>query len=644
MNEIRLLELNLRNFKGIKSLELKPDGKNLFVYGENATGKTTIMDAFIWLLFDKDSTNSSNFNIKTLDKEGNVTHGLEHEVTGILTIDGKVIELQKIYKEKWTKKRGQTESELTGHNTDHFINGVPKKKSEYNDYLSQIIDEDTFKIVTNPLYFNKNIDWKKRRNIALEICGEVSVEEIIGENEDLKELKPLLEDKTIDDLKAEMKSRRTKLNEELKSIPYRIDEISRTNEVIDPIPLIREKTVLEDKLSDIKNAKSIDLEPKLKNIKNSVSFLESESKRLLQEQSQELRDKLNELYEFKGKKDKETYELTLPTLDKNRSQIEILEATKLRIKENMNMLRESFKEISSKTFDEGSTVCPTCKQSLPVENIESLREHFEIEKATELNNINAKGKELKAAVEELESELTDLIAVRNKLNIEHLESEKEITKIESDIKAIQEQLSNIDITKNKEWLKIQADITKLNKEQSELIDLMKGQDNAAQISTLQIQIDGINTKLAKLDLIKDNDKRIEELKVRERELSEMVVDTEKIEFLCDQFTIARANLLEDRLSSKFKLVRFKLFDLQVNGGTSDTFITTVDGVPFEDLNNAMKINAGLDIINTLADYYNFKAPIFIDNRESVNQIIEVNSQVINLIVSKDKKLKVEVCE
>lgn len=641
MNEIRLLELNLRNFKGIKSLELKPDGKNLFVYGENATGKTTIMDAFIWLLFDKDSTNSSNFNIKTLDKEGNVTHGLEHEVTGILTIDGKVIELQKIYKEKWTKKRGQTESELTGHNTDHFINGVPKKKSEYNDYLSKIVDEDTFKIVTNPLYFNKNIDWKKRRNIALEICGEVSVEEIIAENEDLKALEPLLEDKSIDDLKAEMKARRAKINEELKSIPYRIDELSRETEVIDPIPLIRDKAVLEDKLSDIKNAKNIDFEPKLKNIKNSISFLESESKRIIQEQSQDLRDKLNGLYEARGRIDKELFGF-LPVLRKNASQMETVEDKKSRITENMDMLRDSFKEISAKVFDENSTICPTCNQSLPIENIDSLKEHFEIEKATELNNINVKGKELKEIVVGLDKTLEELQAEKQTLDNNHKTVSEKLDNIDNEISKVQNQLNTIDISKNEEWVKVQAEITKLNKEQSELIDLMKEQDNGSQITTLQIQIDGINTKLAKLDLIKDNDKRIEELKVRERELSEMVVETEKIEFLCDQFTIARADLLEDKLSSKFKLVRFKLFDLQVNGGTSDTFVTTVDGVPFEDLNNAMRINAGLDIINTLADYYNFKAPIFIDNRESVNEIIEVNSQVINLIVSRDKKLRMEV--
>lgn len=241
MNEIKILELTLRNFKGIKDFTLSPEGKNVNVYGDNATGKTTVMDAFIWLLFDKDSQNSSNFNVKTLDRLGHVIHGLEHEVSAKLEIDGKVIELQKIYKEKWTKKRGEAEKTLTGHTTDYFINGVPKKKSEYESYLNHIIDEDTFKILTNPLFFNTNLHWKDRRNLALNICGEVDQEEIFKKDKKLVELKPKLEDKTIDDLKAEMTSRRRKLNEELKSIPYRIDELSRENIEIDVETLAKEK-------------------------------------------------------------------------------------------------------------------------------------------------------------------------------------------------------------------------------------------------------------------------------------------------------------------------------------------------------------------------------------------------------------------
>ena len=223
MSKIKIIELSLRNFKGIKELKLTPKRKDMYIYGKNEAGKTTIMDAFIWLLFDKDSSNNSNFSIKTLNGEGNPIHMLEHEVLAKLSVDEKEIELQKIYKEKWTKKRGQANSELTGHTTDYFINGVPKKKSEYTDYLSNIISEDLFKILTNPLYFNEKLKWQDRREIALKICGDIDDAEVIRKGEKLKPLRELLSEKTLQDLKAEMAAKRKKLNDELKSIPVRID-------------------------------------------------------------------------------------------------------------------------------------------------------------------------------------------------------------------------------------------------------------------------------------------------------------------------------------------------------------------------------------------------------------------------------------
>ena len=183
---------------------------------------------------------------------------------------------------------------------------------------------------------------------------------------------------------------------------------------------------------------------------------------------------------------------------------------------------------------------------------------------------------------------------------------------------------------------IQEKIMKLNKEKEELEKLKIDQDNTKEVMELENQIAEINKELARVDLAKENEKRIQELKDRERELAERTAETEKIEYLCDQYVITQAKLLEDKLNSKFKTVKFKLFDIQVNGGINETFETTVNGVPFNDLNNAAKINAGLDIINTLTDYFDCKAPIFIDNRESVNEILDVKSQVINLIVSKDK--------
>lgn len=641
MSEIKLLKLNLRNFKGIKDFTLSPEGKNVNVYGDNATGKTTIMDAFLWLLFDKDSQNSSNFNIKTLDEKGNVIHGLEHEVKAKLEINKKVIELQKIYKEKWTKKRGEAERTLTGHTTDYFINDVPKKKSEYENYLSQIIDEDTFKILTNPLYFNTNLHWKDRRNLALNICGEVDPEEVFKKDRSLIELRPKLEDKTIDELKAEMASRRRKLNEELKSIPYRIDELSREYVEVDVEALTKEKKELESKLDEIKNSKGIDYNFRLRGINGSVELLENELKKIEQDITRDLRKALDDSMEQKSKVSKDYYQAKAE-LEENAFKINKLEKTISELTKEIKELRNRFKEVASSKFDEGLTICPTCNQELPKQDIQSLMKVFEDSKKEELDVINEAGKAVKQDLLKATDKLEGLKSIQGHKQevVEKLETELAV--IDLDIKNFEERIAKADVTELEKYKEIQEKLSKLHSEKEEVKKLAEQQDNSKQILELENQITEINKDLARVDLIKENEKRIQELKDRERELANMVANTEKIEFLCDQYIITKAELLEDKLNSKFKTVKFKLFDIQVNGGINETFVTTVNGVPFEDLNNAMKINAGLDIINTLTDYYNFKAPIFIDNRESVNEIIDVKSQVINLIVSKHKTLRVEV--
>ncbi len=643
MSEIKILELNLRNFKGIKDFTLSPEGKNVNVYGDNATGKTTLMDAFTWLLFDKDSQNSSSFNVKTLDKNGNVIHGLEHEVSAKLEIDGKHVELQKIYKEKWTKKRGEAERTLTGHTTDYFINNVPKKKSEYENYLSQIIDEDTFKILTNPLHFNTNLHWKDRRNLALGLCGEIDQEEVFKKDTKLVELKPLLEDKTIDDLKAEMTSRRRKLNKELESIPYRIDELVREDNEIDVKALTGERKELETKLCEVKNSDGIDYDFRIRAINGGIESLKNRTKLLEQELTKELRQQLDTAME-EGSKLKKDYYQANGELEESTLKIERLEKTIPALDERVNELRDRFKKIAEEEFNQDSTICPTCKQKLPDEDIEKHIKEFEKNKKEELGLINDEGKATKQDLIKAQKELEELLHSQKAIEKTVKELKSKIDTKANEVKTIEQKIAKADITSTPEYKEIQLKLVELNTEKNEISKLAEQQDTSKQVLELETKISEINKELARVDLVKENEKRIEELKDRERELAQMVAKTEKIEFLCEQYIIKKAELLEDKLNSRFETVKFKLFDIQVNGGINETFVTTVNGVPFEDLNNAMRINAGLDIINTLTDYYNFKAPIFIDNRESVNEIVDVRSQVINLIVSKDKKLRVEVCE
>lgn len=224
---MRIKKLILRNFKGLKKYEVE-FSRETSLYGTNGTGKTTVMDAYHWLLFGKDSQDRQNFNIKTLDKNNNPLHKLEHEVEGVFEHENKEFTLRRTFKEKWVKKRGATEAEFSGHETEFHINDVPKKKEEYQAYINSIVSEDVFKMVSHPLYFS-SLRWDKQREILFEMAGQVSDEVIAGDETKYRELLATMakKDTTLSEYKRELAERKKKIRKELESIPARIDENDR---------------------------------------------------------------------------------------------------------------------------------------------------------------------------------------------------------------------------------------------------------------------------------------------------------------------------------------------------------------------------------------------------------------------------------
>ena len=223
--EIVIKKLSFKNFKGFKGKEIDFEKDVTNISGDNATGKTTIFDGFSWLLWGKDSQNRKDYEIKPYQEDGENIHNVETSVEGVLSIDGKENVLKRVYKEVWKKKRGSNDSEFSGHTTDFYINEVPRKKKEYEDFISEIVSEDEFNLLSNPMYFNTIIDKKERRKILLSLVDDVSPDDIFKINEDLKELD--LENYTIDELKSMAKSTCKKINEKLIEIPARIDELNK---------------------------------------------------------------------------------------------------------------------------------------------------------------------------------------------------------------------------------------------------------------------------------------------------------------------------------------------------------------------------------------------------------------------------------
>lgn len=649
---MKLLKLKLKNFKGIKSLELKANGENLKIFGDNATGKTTVYDSFLWLLFDKDSQNKSDFAIKTLDKHGNVIHKLDHEVEGTFLVDGDEIVLRKVYREKWVKPRGKVEQEFGGHETDYFVDGVPVKKNEYTKKVAEIAPEEQFKLLTSPTYFNEQMRWQDRRQVLLEVCGDVTDEDVIKANGELAGLPKILGKHSLDDYKKIIASRRAEINKELDRVPIRIDEV---HQGLPDISAIENPDAIEsdlEKLAKAKAEKEAELAALLSGsnqgeIKQKIAELEAEMLTIETAYKREHAKKVGEI-EAKIKDCQDTIRDMQYKVSTKKAALESSGKAVETLEKSIADLRDKWHEVNGQELelcvDES---CPTCGQGLPADKVQEARDkataEFNATKAQKLADINDAGKAAKQELEKVTTKIADL--------------EKEIAEHESSLERLAEGNAelNADLAKINaafEDYKEQDNYKKLLAEKDKLHKALAGDQEGigpekeriqAEINTIKIAEDAVNQAKANLAAHKQGEKRIAELEAQQ---SVLAAEFEKLEqelYLIELFIRTKVGLLTERINSKFKFARFKLFEEQVNGGLAEVCETTYNGVPYSSgLNNAARINVGLDIINTLAEHYGFAPPVFIDNAEAVTELIPVEGQLISLIVSeKDKALRVE---
>ena len=647
---IELAKLELLNFKGIKELTIE-FGKETNICGRNETGKTTIFDSFTWLLFGKDSTNRSDFNIKTLDKNGEFIHGLDHQVTGILFVGGKKVILRRLLKENWVKKRGSAEAIFSGNTTEYFINEEPKKEKDYKEYINSLIDENVFKLLTNPMHFNVNTSWQDRRKILLSIVGDVSDEEVINNSIKLKDLPGLLNGNSIDSFKAIIASKKKKLNEQLKAIPIRIDEINRNLPVlaksVDYELLEKERASIKGELNVVESQLEsqqrvaddfIKRQSELSVKKNKLKDLELQIEK---DSMKALNDMNIRLIDFGYKKDNIERRIKQDTeiIAKNQDEIQ-------KLQDEMQKYRDEYKVVFEEPFnepDKENFVCPTCKQDLPKEDIESqisgLLANFKSNKLKKLEEITNQGKWRKSKVKQLQEE-------NDKLNILVEDNQNDFFKLNEEIKLTQASLNeeknkereSIDYRSNTEYAALEDEIKKIEKN---LLPVNQDGRVRQKREELQDRLQEINTVLSNKQVIEDSKSRIKELEDEERIFSQQIAELEGQEFLAEEFIKAKVSMLENKINNTFKYVTFKMFDVQINGGITETCQALIKGVPFADANNAGKINAGLDIIEAMSKYYDTYCPVFIDNAESVNELIVISGQLIRLVVTEDKSLKIE---
>ena len=643
-------KIEIKNFKGIKN-KIIEFGEKTHICGANATGKSTIIDAYNWCLFGKNAAGDATTEWVKPIIDGEQQRGIDTSVT--VTLGG--VEYTRTQKEKWVKKRGETEREYSGNTTVFEIDGVPKKKSEFAAIIKEKIGEaEDIRIMTTIGEFLK-IDWKKRREILIG-SGDLST---IQADIDNKKASLRKTNKQVEELQA-------KLEEVAETA--RPDEYEEATTKLEQINAEIAKTTAEIAATESNNGKAL----KVQKIKSELELLKKdlEAARLkdteaLREEIATIKNKLLNIgseraaekakfeakkQEAKNKKDKLDFEV-----EKLNQRIEEEKKQLEELREKKSALAEEYIAERMKEY-ETVGVCSCCGQELPEEAKKEHRERFNITKAEKLEQITNKGLSIKNKIEEKDAILKNLekdktAALGEALSIEITDEYKEHGKtpeeleLENKIKELQNKLDEAKNNPGKEERKIHEKIKEKDEELQNTEQEATSDDTEElkeTLAKLKEERTAAQQKQNEEFQAKEQNARLKELQKAHKDTAETAAALEREIDKAEEKLKKEIETQEKELSDRFKMTKWKLYEQQINGGVKPVCKAYFNGVEYNHLNTAAKINIGLDIAETLCKERGLDLPIFIDNAEAVNNINETEMQTIEFRVTTDPELKTEI--
>lgn len=645
---IKLKKLRMIYFKGFKDFEVDFSDRTV-ISGRNTSGKSTVFDAWSWLLFGKDSLGNADFQIKTI-QNGEVIEKVDHEVYGELEINGSITTLKRILRENWVKPRGQEYEYLKGNETKCFFDGVPLSVTDFQKRVNDIVDESLFKLITNTNYFH-SLKKEDRRNILVSLAGEITNESIAADHPEFEEILSLLNNSTSEDVKSRIGAEKKRIKESLDDIPVRIDELKKgMPEAVDYKSIEKkiegkknELSEIDKSLSDRQEAVKAQIE-KANAKRKEVGELRLKQQDILIEAELEatriVSDKNKDFYNYKSvltEKNEKSTRAERRVIEK-KNDISDVNFKLSELQRQREKFVEQWKEESAKKFTkkDGCLICPLynheCTDSEALfqfsKGTTDAEQEFNTRKTKRLNEINKDGSNVKEKIElhnkTLSAYESELIALKSEHEsiFNDYQAFAKMTPVEQKAEPVVKE--NIP-----EWVEIETQIKAIQIEEvvQDNSDLNEKRD------LINSEIVNLSIELNKKDQIEKTFKRIDELEKEQRTLSQALTEQEGIEFKLLKFNKLKMEEVDRRVNGMFKYVKFKLFDKTLEGNEFETCETLINGVPFFTANNAGRINGSLDIINAVCDYNGIYAPIFLDNSESLNEVIETKSQLIELVVT-----------
>lgn len=642
MRSIKILRLSLENFKGHSRFELAPNGRNMAVYGDNGTGKTSIYDALTWLLFGKDSQGNGekNVEIKPLSSTGEVAdHSAITSVEAQLDVGGETICLKRTYREVWSTKRGSDTETFDGNTSEYFVDGVPCKKFAFDEQVHQLVPEELFRLLTSVSYFAGGLPWQKRREVLFQMAGTMTDREILG---GAPQFQPLLEGMgklCLEDYKKKLLAEKKGFAGAKTDIPARISECQKTVEDLSGLDFAATKEKAEQL-----GAKQTDISAQLAALEHNAL---ADHKRL------EIREAKLELEKLEG--DNRTFRANQMAGAPNIGSLEnalrnnetFLGGKQRQLLSEQNAVTAYEKQIeesrarwitvNGEMFTGGT--CPTCAQQLPMEQLRQATEAFEAGKQARLREIErtaesqkqflaqtqeritALQEEISTADEQVEEARCALEYARNvqivPVDMEGYEAQK--SALEARIGAMEQELNTIFSGSYETRQHLQLELAEVNAQIRENMAIC-GKESALQYAR----------------------ERIFQLREEAKNAAACLEAIEKMLYMIETYTRYKTRVVEESVNKLFRIASFRMFREQANGGLEERCDVVVNGVPYSSLNNGMKVNAGIDIINALSRYHGVSVPLFVDNAESVTKLECADTQVIRLVVSaEDKKLRCE---
>ena len=641
---MKLLSLTLDNFEGTKHFEFCPDGRSVTVKAANGVGKSTLMDAYWWLLTGKNSAQTEKFDIYPVGAPEDV----QVSVTGVFQTDGgETLALGRTYKRNIGRRRGDAESTVRGNTTGFSINGVPKAQKDFLPVIEQYFGGEQKLLMLGMLHhFAVETPWADRRAVLIDLFApHLGDKDIIDAHEELAPLGGYIGAMTtVADYAQQIKLKRRKVQEQLKEIPARIDEAEKSKPGLPPeadaaaIPgLMARKMKLTGTVAALQNGEGAAAlrkriaEQEAKAAEARAAYLRETAggNDALQRQAAELR---RQIAETEAKKE---------ALVRNQSaDAAFLEEADLKLRE----LRQRAREVHDRFFDESESICPTCKREYPPDRIAQLKAEFNERKSNDAQWTKERGIALAAAINEKQA--------RQKSSM------REIADCGDRLETLRSHLREVtdSIAAPPAW-ETTTDARAYAVELDELREQLVHIDSASkeQRAAAQAELDAIEAQLAQINAraqmqehLKAIDARIADLQAEEKKLGVQLAQLDLHLDLTERFVQLQASDIEEKINTAFEGVRWVLFDRQVNGGITPCCRALLlndrgEYVSYESTNTAHQYNGGLHIIDGLSKASGLRLPVWIDKAESCTTYDRIENQVIRLQVSAEHdKITVEV--